>query len=396
MRSSRSTRKGLQHLPTNTAFEEVERVFRDRPAHARELSRQGKDIIGYFCCYVPGELFTALDLVPYRVHGDIDEQVTDADAYLETIMCPYVRSCFDLALKGKYEFLSGLVVPHSCDTVQRIYDIWRSYLEPKYHHFLNVPHMVDESSVDFFRQEIATFAQSLERFTGRRIEAERLQGAIRLHNRNRALLRELYSLRKSDPPLITGVEVARTIIANMSIPVLEANDLLVRLLGEVGQRSATGTKGQPRILISGSEFDDSAFVELVESCGANVVADDLCIGSRFFWEDVDVSLDPWESLAVRYLRGIRCPRTYLPKGASRETDLETRFGYIKSFVQDYKVNGVILNVMRFCDTHELDAPDIRDYVQGMGISTLYLENDYSRSSSGQLRTRIEAFLEMIG
>lgn len=376
-------------------MEEVERIVRSRPDRARQSKQQGRDVVGHFCCYVPGELLTALDLIPYRIHGDIHRPATLADAYLETMMCPYIRSCFDLALKGDYDFLSGLVVPHSCDTVQRIYDIWLSHCPPKYHHFLNVPHMVDDSSVEFFKHELIAFGDSLERFYGRKLTPHRLREAIRLHNENRALLRELYALRKSNPPLASGTEVTRTAIAAMSMPVAESNLLIARVIDLAKHRSPRKPDERARILISGSEFDDSAFVELVETCGADVVADDLCIGSRHFWEDIDSSMDPWQALAVRYLRGIHCPRTCTPQAESREADLEVRFGYLKSFVHDYNVNGVILDVMRFCDTHELDAPDISDYMRSLGVKTLYLENDYSSSGSGQLRTRVEAFLEMI-
>jgi len=383
-------------LTERSAFLEVDKKYQDRSARARELSRQGNDVIGYFCCYVPGEIFTALDLVPYRISGSIHRPVALADAYLETIMCPYVRSCFDLALQGSYEFLSGLIVPHSCDTIQRIYDIWREYRKPRYHHFLNVPHMMDDSSVQFFRHELELMASSLEEFTGRKITPSRLKEAVALHNRNRALLRQLYHLRRSDPPLVSGVEITRAIIASLNMPVNESIDLVSRLVTEAKQRGNGPAVKPYRILVTGSELDDSAFVEQVESAGANVVADDLCIGSRYFWEDVDTSGNPYQSLATRYLRGIRCPRTYVPKGKDREADLEARFGYLKSFIHDFKVNGVILDIMRFCDTHELDAPDIRDYVESLGVKTLYLEDDYTDSASGQMRTRIEAFLEMIG
>jgi len=157
----------MTKLPVKSALGEAETYYVERLKRGSLLREQGRDVVGYFCCYAPVELLTALDLVPYRIQGSVREPITLADSYLETIMCPFVRSCFDLALKGDYEFLSGLVVPHSCDTVQRIYDIWRMYREPRFHHFINVPHMLDGSSTEFFQREVELLGRKLEQFSGR-------------------------------------------------------------------------------------------------------------------------------------------------------------------------------------------------------------------------------------
>ena len=175
-----------------TGLAGVEELYQNRGQRARELKSQGKQIIGYFCCYVPQEFFTALDMVPYRIQGGVEEPITQADAYLETIMCPFVRSALDLALKNKYDFLDGLVVPHTCDTIQKIYDVWIYYRKAAYQHFINVPHMLQPSSYEFFKQELLTFRKTLEKYAGKKITDEALRQAIQLHNEDRALVRELY------------------------------------------------------------------------------------------------------------------------------------------------------------------------------------------------------------
>lgn len=385
----------MTKLPVKSSMEKVETLYTERLEKAKHLTEQGRGIVGYFCCYVPLELLTALDLVPYRIQGSVREPITLADSYLETIMCPFVRSCFDLALKGDYEMLSGLIVPHSCDTVQRIYDIWRVYREPKFHHFVNVPHMLEASSLEFFQREVELLGRKLEQFTGRQLSEQRLRWAIGIHNETRALLRNLYDLRKQDPPLISGTAITRLLVAGMGMPVEEFNDLIAGVTKEVEERGSGVSPKAARVLIYGSEVDDVAFVQLVEGSGANVVMDDLCTGSRSFWEDVDTSIDPWQALASRYLKGIHCPRNSIQQGKDRQDDLENRFGYLKRFVQDFNVNGVVMYVIRFCDTYEMDAPDVRDYLQGIGIRSLYIEDDYSMTTIGQLRTRVQAFLEML-
>ena len=93
--------------------------------------------------------------------------------------------------------------------------------------------------------------------------------------------------------------------------------------------------------------------------------------------------------------GIHCPRSYIPQGETRHADLENRFGYLYDFIRNFKVDGAILYVLRYCDTYELEAPDIRDYLRDKDIPVLILEDDYSMSTIGQLRTRIQAFLEIV-
>jgi benzoyl-CoA reductase/2-hydroxyglutaryl-CoA dehydratase subunit BcrC/BadD/HgdB len=113
-----------------------------------------------------------------------------------------------------------------------------------------------------------------------------------------------------------------------------------------------------------------------------------------FWDDVPETADPLEGIVSRYLH-IHCPRSYIPAGASREADLENRFGYIGEFVKAWRADGVIFYIIRYCDTCELDGPDLREYLNGRGIPVLMIEDDYSTSTLGQLRTRVQAFLEMM-
>jgi bzd-type benzoyl-CoA reductase N subunit len=373
----------------------VEELYQDRRRRAKQLKEQGQKIIGYFCCYVPVEFLTALGLVPYRIMGSVKEPVTQADVYLETTMCPFIRSCFDLALKGDYDFLDGLVVPHSCDTIELMFNIWRHFKKPAYSHYINVPHMVQASSFKFFKKELEVFGNSLQRYTGKKLDDESLRQAIDIYNQNRAVLRELYELRKLAPPLISGAEVTKVIVVGMGIPAAEHTELVKKVILEVKQRPPAVERKPVRLLVQGAEIDNAAFIELVEDAGANVVMDDLCTGTRFFWEDVVPTPIPLDGLVDRYLGRIRCPRTYRPRTGSVKEDLDNRFGYLLEYAKDFDANGVIIDVLRFCDTHELALPDLRDYLQQAGVPVLLIEDDYSVTTTAQLRTRVQAFIEIV-
>jgi benzoyl-CoA reductase subunit C len=179
----------------------------------------------------------------------------------------------------------------------------------------------------------------------------------------------------------------QVLVAGMTIPVQEFNELLWDVITEVRERKPDAER-KPRLLISGSEVDDDDLIRLAEESGANVVMDDLCTGSRSFWQDVDPSKGAIAGLAERYL-GIPCPRTYRPGKASQ------RFSYLGDFIRDWDVQGVMLYTIRFCDTYQLDAPEMKDYIQSLGLPVLYLEDTYITSPVGQWKTRVEAFLETI-
>lgn len=374
----------------------AEKYYREYGYRARELKKQGKKVIGYICAFVPLEMLSAAGVVPVRIKGNVREPITRADAEMETIVCPLIRSCFDLALKGKYEFLDGLVVPHSCDSVTRTYDIWKSNLKLPFCHFLNVPHSTSEPSLKFFRAMLELFRNSLEKFTGKEISDRDLVRAIKLHNRNRALMRQLYELRKSDPPLISGVEMTRVLVAAMSLPVDESNSLLESIIREVKARNKPTAKKSARIMVIGAQVDDTALMEIIEENDASVVIDDLCIGTKIYWPDVAVNDDPLGSLATRYLEDLMCPRTYRDKTGTNEEYVEERFGHIGRFIREYKVNGVVLYIYKYCDPYGFEVPDIKRYIEALNIPVLYLEDEYSLSSIGRLKTRVQAFLEIMG
>ena len=372
------------------ALAKAKEVCESRSAIAQELKGQGKKVMGYLCCYSPVEIMTAAGVVPYRMTGSVNEPITQADTYVDACTCPFVRSCFDIAFKGWYDFLDGVVVPHACDHIERTYPVWRFYLKLSYSHFINIPHVVHPASYTFFKAELDTFKKSLEELTGTEISNQGLVEAIRLHNENRSLLRRLCQLRKQDPPSLSGTEMMQVLIAAMSIPVAKCNNLLKDIIDEVEQRPEDPHKRGLRVLIYGGPIDDSAFVQLIEESGASVVMDDSCIGTRHYWQDVKVTDDPLDGLSSRYLDETHCPRTF------RETKAKETLSYLLDYAREFGVNGIITYSVRYCDSHAYDLPDLGDIFKGAGLPVLHLLDDYNMTSMARLRTRIEAFLEMIG
>ncbi len=382
---------------SKSGLSRVHELCQDPRNYAREMAEQGKKVIGYFCCYTPVELMTALDLVPFRISGQVGEPVKEADAFLETSVCSYVRSAFDLAVRGEYDFLDGIVVPHTCDAMWRILNIWKFHKPLDYSYFIEMPHMVGASSCSFLADELKLFKKSLEEFAGREITDKALKEAIDLHNSNRSLLREIYQYRKADPPLISGQEVVEVLTIGRAMAPAEFNKILLEVKDEISSRDKGPQENKPenkpekkpRVLIYGGEVDDPMLIRIIEECGLNVVMDDLCTGTRCFWDQIDCQGDALESLSAHYVNKIRCPRTY------RTGKPNERFKYLYDYAREFNVQGIILYVYRFCDGHALEAPGIKAFLNKEGFAVLHLEEDYSLLNTGQLKTRFQTFSETL-
>jgi benzoyl-CoA reductase subunit C len=381
----------------NNIFATVEKYYKDYGLRARELKREGKKLIGYVCSFVPLEIITAAGCIPFRVRGDIQEPITKGDTLLETIVCPYYRSCFDLSVKEKYAFLSGMAIPHGCDSMVRSFSAWNYALPYSYFHFVNIPSLCDESSFEFFHEELNTFRKSLEKFAGKTITDGDLSQAIRVHNENRDKARALYEFRKGDPPLISGAELTMVLIVGSSLPIEESNALFDQVLTEIGSRKKSPLNKGPRILIDGACIDNIELIKLTEELGGNVVADTICNGARDYFPRTDVDKDSMDALARRYLDKINCPKTYREnKAGTFEGDIASRFGDIGAYAKEFNVDGAILYVYKYCDPFGFEVPARKAFYKSINVPLLHLEDVYSAGTMGQLRTRVQAFLEMIG
>jgi benzoyl-CoA reductase/2-hydroxyglutaryl-CoA dehydratase subunit BcrC/BadD/HgdB len=383
----------------STGLGKASQIYQDRSRRARELKAEGKKIIGYPCAYVPLEMLTALDLVPYRTYGSIKEPITEADRALPTSFCPFIRSCLDCALKGKDDFLDGLVTAHSCDPQHRTAHVWESCVNYSYTHFIDMPGTVRPDSLEYFKGQLGDFKKTLEAFTGKKLSPDKLKAAIKSHNQQRALVRELYQLTKPIPPLVSGTEILQVIKALMSLPVTEGNELLTQVISEVKSRQNRPAKKPARLLIWSATLDDTDIMQIFES-GANVVMDESCGGFRPFRAEVKLTDDLIDGLANYYLKEITCARTFRQATLGETTknyarDLQSRFGYFKGIVKDWKINGAILLLVRYCDPFAFEMPALKDFLDSIGIPSTYIEYDYSIGALAPLRTRVEAFLETI-
>jgi benzoyl-CoA reductase subunit C len=368
-----------------SALEPFRQLYQARHEIAKEWKKQGKPVVGWTCTHTPEEIICAANTLPIRVLGSL-ERTPLADAYLPQNVCSFCRSSFDQALKGIYDYLDGYIVSNTCDNCGMMYDMWKYHVKLPYFYFINTPHTRGKKAQDFFYDEVNRLKESLENNFKTKITKESLKNAIKVYNENRILLKKVYELRKNKPPLISGAEALEIVLSSMLTPKEEHNKLLKELLSQIESRSDEPERGA-RLLVSGSIMDHPEMIRTIESLGANVVADDLCTGSRYFWDLVnDSTADPLHAIADRYLNKIPCPFT---------VESEDRFKHTLEMAKRYDVEGAIIFVLKFCDTHLFDAPILVEELKAQGYPVLFLEWEHAMTGIAGLKTRIEAFLEIV-
>lgn len=367
-------------------IDQFKKVFKNHHEYAKDWKkRTGGKVFGYLCTYVPEELIYAAGILPIRVLGSHEPQdVTEPHVY--TMFCPFSRDVLAQGLQGRFNYLDGLLYAHSCLHMRQAYASWTKHKPLPYDRYIFMPAKVQSPhALQMLTKELVDFKKSLEEVTGKEITNDDLDRAIDVYNTNRRLMRKVYELRKAPQPLITGSEASYMVTAGMYMDKAEHNKLLEKLLQELPDRKDLPNPGT-RLMIISSILDSMEFLELVESLDANIVIDDVCNGTRYFWNEVVPQEDRLAAIALRYINKPPCP--------TKDWEKRNRFPYILSLLKEYNVEGAILVQQKFCDPHEFDIPPIMNLLKENGIPSIFLEFDIT-VPLGQFRTRVEAFLEML-
>ncbi len=351
-------------------------------------SKSNRQLCGYFCDYVPEEVLWAAGITTVRITGG-SGNVTAADKHMQSNVCSFARRCLDQALEGVFDYLDGLVIPHTCDIMTKMYDLWAYRLKkPDFLHYLWVPHKVfDPSSVSVMTGEFNRLKKCVEEHFDTRITPESLKEAIALFNKNRSLLKRVYQLRATSPPIISGEDAFTISLASLFAPKDLHNEWMEAFLAEHEGKNAT-LEDRPRIMISASMLEDLDLIHAVEDAGAWVVTDEVCSGTRYFYDLVDEEeKDPVKALVLRYLNKLPCPRSV---GA-----LDRRHEHILNLSKEYKVDGLIFYILRCCDAHLFEYSLLKERLKDADFKLLYMQGDQSVGiNEGQIN-RIKAFTEMI-
>lgn len=374
-------------VKSESAVKRFHEIRQNRHEYAKEWKkRTGGKVLGYFCTYVPEELINAAGVLPVRILGSHEpEDLTEPHIY--KMYCPFCRDCLAQGLRGRYDYLDGIMIAHSCTHIRQAYSSWTIHLPTKFQYYFSMPAKVQAPlAKPFLVSELKAFKEALEKWTGEKITDAKIDESIDIYNTNRKLMTDVYELRKNTIPPISGTQSMEMVVSSQMMDKKEHNELLKQALTELKQKK-DGVEPSARLIIIGSEDDDTEFLEMVESLGASIVVDDHCTGSRYFWTEVKLKGDRLEALAERYLNRPPCPQ--------KDWEERRRWPHIEKLIDDWRVQGALLIQQKFCDPHEFDIPYLNKMLkEKKNMPTLFLEFDVL-VPLGQFRTRVEAFLEII-
>lgn len=353
--------------------------------HAKDFKERNSPVVGYLCGYIPVELIHAAGALPYRIKGIIGKDSGRGTEYLSSRLCTFTRNALSAALDGDFAFLDGFIGSNSCDQVRRTSQNW-SILKPSgFDMFIDIPRVLREVNIEKFSESIETMRNTLESVLGITLTDERIADSIRKFDEARGLLRELSSLRASSNISITGEEMLTVSIAFQQMPVevfIEAAEELLEIRKKEG-----GTPSRTRVMVCGGMLDDPEYIKFIEEAGLDVVADPVCYGMRCYMDDTGTGADPVKCLASRYIKRFPCARI----GESFQERWERLLGIYK----DFKIDGMIYQRLKFCQLWGVDMHNMARLCDEEQIPLLSLEREYGFISSGQLKTRLQAFSELI-
>ena len=347
----------------------------------------GQRSIAHFCSYTPEELIHAAGHLPLRLFGSRQEPLM-ADRHLQRYCCRPIRNLLQAGLSGEFDGLDGIVFTHTCDSMQRLSDIWRMSVPTGFSADVIWPLTVASTAArEYAADVLRRFKTELEQHFGIRISSPQIAAAAVTFNRLRGYLKTLAAIRQTYPGIIGGRDFQTIVQGAMIIDRQDLLTLLPAVLAELREHRPETAHNAKRVILSGSVCDGTTVFDIVEAAGGVVVWEESCTGSRSFDPAIDIGDDPLTAIADAYLAKAICP--------ARHSTLTARGDRLVDIVRASKADGVLFVLMKFCDPHAFDYPYLKSYLREKDIAAMSVDIDGAEPVDGQLRTRCEAFIEML-
>lgn len=358
-------------------------------AYATQWQRSGNGhVVGFFCSYAPEEIILASGALPFRIFNSVG-RISVADAHLQAYSCSLVRGALDDALNHQLDFLKGTVFPHTCDSMQRLSDIWRLNVGLDFHLDVVLPVILNTDSARLYMVEVLRkFSRELGKALGVDISSDQIRSAVGVYNRIRSRLKKLHQLRIQDPAALTAEDLYTVVKGAMIMDRLSLPAALSELIDAAEKRGIGETQTpNKRIVLAGGFCNMPEIFKTIETSGGSVINDDFCTGRRYYDGQIETDGDVIEAIADRYLRRINCP--------AKHSGLHSRGEDIVQLAKESQADGVIFLHLKFCDPHAFDYPYIKSMLEQAGIPSMLFELEDQQPSEGPFRTRCEAFMEML-
>jgi benzoyl-CoA reductase/2-hydroxyglutaryl-CoA dehydratase subunit BcrC/BadD/HgdB len=356
----------------------------------------GRKIIGSYCVFVPEELALAANATLVGLCSGADFAMEEVEKLLPRNTCALIKSAFGFKLGKVCPYLETadmVVGENTCDGKKKAYESLAPLMNNLY--VMDLPQVKSENGRALLRSEYVRFKEAVESLTSVAVTVDSLRQAIGVVNAKRAALHRLAALRKADPAPISGLDALLanqvSFYDNPARFTQSVNTICDELEQRIQARSGAMPAGAPRILVSGcpQAVPNWKLPAIVESCGAVIVGEESCVGERGcrnLTKDSGATVDQlMDALVDRYLQ-VDCA-IFTPN--------QERLQHIQQMAADYKADGVIHYGLQFCQPYLMEAIPVERSLEDAGIPCLRLETDYSMEDMGQLKTRVEAFVEQL-
>ncbi len=366
--------------------------------YVKEFQEKGNKCIGYTCFNVPEPLLNLKGTFSIRLRAPRTGSMDISTYYMTNFLCEYSRALLERAIEGGYNFLDCLITPDGCSMLNRCVENMELLKTMKKDHFfyqyMEIPMKADDNGLNLYVLQCKNHILTpLKEKFGIDISDEALIESVKQHNRVCELINEIGQFRKFDNPLITGHEFHVLCMASYTCPKEVIIPILEETLEELKTRKADDKcPYKIRVEVVGSEVDDLEFIKAIEDCGAYVCADRFCYGS--FPARIPIVLkdneDPLTTICRHYMDLCQCPRMM------NQAKIIGRKEYVADLAKEYKADGIIYEQVKFCDpwAYERMVGTI-DLREKFGYPVLQVDRPYANGGSGQIRTRVQAFVESV-
>lgn len=365
----------------------------------RELVDQkanGGKVVASFCVFVPDEITLAAGGASIGLCAGAQFPVPTGEKVLPRNMCPLIKASVGFKLDRicpYFQVADFIVGETTCDGKKKAWEIMDEFI-PTY--VMELPQRKGAADRELWLAEIKRFKEKMEKETGNEVTAEKLAAAISLLNKKRAALQRLYNARKAEPAPISGKDALLVSeLAFFDDPnrfTEKVNTLCDELEARIARGEGVAPKGAPRILVTGSPQPIPSWKlhAVIEGSGGVVVCEETCTGTRYFETPVredGKTLDEQLAAVSERALGINCA-CYTPNDARVEDILR--------LAREYRADGVVYYNLQFCQPYSIEYRKVEKALQEAGVPVIKIESDFSDEDAGQLQTRIQAFLEMLG
>jgi benzoyl-CoA reductase/2-hydroxyglutaryl-CoA dehydratase subunit BcrC/BadD/HgdB len=383
-------------------FDEIANLFGKRPKEIEAAKAEGKKVIGYMCLFAPTELILAADAIPVRVNSGWYDAAKLGDRVVPVEVCPVIRSTIGakmIDLSPYLELSDAIITVLTCDGMTKLSEILGDY---KQIWGMSNPRIKDSvQALKFWNEEIKTIKTNIEKLTGNKITAKKLKAAILQTQKATKAFRRLQDLRKGTPVIMgrDAMLVNQTYMWDDIKRWTEKTEALCDALDKrVQNKEYVCPADTPRVMVTGTPMfwpDNWKLPTLIEEGNPQgvMVADELCSSERLIYDPVGV--DEWSmddmlnAIGERYLMASTCP-CFTSKDGN-----EDRVNWLLNKVKEWNVQGVIYYVVRGCMLYAMEYTRVKKVLDKENIPVYYLDTEYTREDVGQLKTRVEAFLEML-